>query len=426
MTAHEPLHLANRITASGRTMPIYTPTHLRRLHTYAIGQTGVGKSILLLNSVLQDIKEGRGATVIDPHGDVATHLLELIPPWRVNDTVYLDPSDTDHPFSFNILDGAGKDTRHLVASQVVASMKSIWRDSFGPRMEYIFNHTIRALLDRGDSTLLGVQKMYTDKDYRNQVVSFIQDPAVRSYWIDEFSNYTSRQRSEFVAPIQNKIGAFTQHPIVRNIIGQVKSKFSPRDAMDSGKIVIINLSKGLLGSDASNLLGSLIIASYTLGALSRADTKEYKRRDHFLYVDEFHNYATDSFAEMLSEARKYRLSLHLFHQFTAQLSDRVREAIIGNVGTVVAFRCGATDGAILEEVFDRDVLARQFTNLRPFHAFIKTISDGDVDSYKAVMLQPPRLYYNKSRSIIRQSREAHARKREVVEDKIERFLSPMD
>lgn len=323
----------------------------RRRHLYTIGQTGVGKTSLLRHLILQDIEAGHGVAVIDPHGDLAGEILDYIPPRRTDDVVYFNPADLDHPVGFNLLAAVPAERRHLVASGVVSALKSIWRESWGPRLEYILYAAVAALLECQNVTLLGVQRMLVEETYRRWVVKQVKDPLVCSFWTEEFEDYDPRFRREAVAPIQNKVGQLLMAAPVRNILGQVRSRFDPRFMMDNRRILIANLSKGLLGEDKANLLGSLLVNAFQVAALSRADAPEENRLDFHLYIDEFHSFSTDTFATIVSEARKYRLCLTLSHQYISQLSKPVRDAVFGNVGTIVAFRVGETDARICD-IFD--------------------------------------------------------------------------
>lgn len=323
----------------------------RRRHMYIIGKTGMGKTTMLENMIIQDINNGHGVAYIDPHGDTAERLLEHIPPQRINDVVYFNPSDLRYPISFNVLESVDYDQKHLVASGLMAVFTKIWANLWSARMEYILNNTILALLEVPGNSLLGIMRMLVDKTFRKRIVSRVKDPMIKSFWTEEFANYNDRFRQEAIAPIQNKVGQFLSSSIIRNIVGQTKSSIDLRDVMDSGKILIMNLSKGRIGEDASALLGAMMITKLQLAAMSRVDIPEGQRRDFYLYVDEFQNFSTESFASILSEARKYRLNITLAHQYVAQLSDEVRAAVFGNVGTLVSFRIGAEDADELEKEF---------------------------------------------------------------------------
>ncbi|HCJ45748.1 MAG TPA: hypothetical protein DHV33_02420, partial [Candidatus Moranbacteria bacterium] len=276
----------------------------RRRHMYVIGKTGMGKTNLLENLAIQDIQKGHGIAFIDPHGDTAEKLIKAIPSSRINDVIYLNPSDQDFPIAFNVMEKVDPEYRHLVASGLVGVFKKIWADSWGPRLEYILRNAILALLEYPGSTLLGVTRILVDKSYRARVVEKITDPVVRSFWVDEFSQWNDRVLQEVISPIQNKVGQFLSSSLIRNIVGQTVSSFNIREVMDQRKILIINLSKGRIGEDNGALLGAMMITKIQLAAMGRVDIPEEERKDFYLYVDEFQNFATESFANILSEARK--------------------------------------------------------------------------------------------------------------------------
>ncbi|MFA7201391.1 MAG: type IV secretory system conjugative DNA transfer family protein [Candidatus Paceibacterota bacterium] len=396
----------------------------RRQHTYIIGKSGTGKSTLLLNMVISDVKAGHGVCFVDPHGETAEEILHFIPEDRVDDVIYINPADINFPVAFNPLERVDFDMRHLVASGLMSVFKKIWPDAWSARMEYILNNTLLALLEYPGSTLLGVMKMYSDKEFRRKIVNDLQDPSVRSFWVDEFAKYTQKLETEGVAAIQNKIGQFVTNPLIRSIVGQVKSSFDFRQAMDEGKIIIINLSKGKIGEDNSNLLGAMLITKLQLAAMSRVDIPMAERKDFFLYVDEFQNFATESFATILSEARKYRLSLIVAHQYIAQLEQdkntKVRDAIFGNVGTMISFRVGADDAEFLEKEFFEEFLASDFVNLPNAHIYARIMVDG-VSSrpFSAKTLPPPPLPApSLFDAILQSSRSKYSISKERVDEKI--------
>ena len=323
----------------------------RRRHMYLIGKTGMGKSTVLENMIIDDIWAGKGVAVVDPHGDLAEKIIEYIPKERINDVDYFNPADMDNPIAFNVVEQVEPHLRHLVASGLIGVFQKLWADSWGPRLEYILRNTILAILDYPGSTLLAVIRMLSDKGFREKVVENVKDPVVRSFWINEFAGYADKFASEAVSPIQNKVGQFLSSSLIRNIIGQVKSTIDMREIMDEGKILILNLSKGRIGEDNSQLLGSMLITKIQLAAMSRVDTPEKDRKDFYLYVDEFQNFTSDSFANILSEARKYRLNLTLAHQYVEQLTETVKPAVFGNVGTMIVFRVGATAAEELVQEF---------------------------------------------------------------------------
>ena len=327
----------------------------RRRHMYFVGKTGMGKTTILENMVISDILAGNGVAVVDPHGDFAEKILHYVPKERIKDVIYFNPADIDYPIAFNPLEQVTTEQRHLIASSIMGVFKKIWPDVWSARMEYILNNALLTLLEFPDSTILGVMRLLSDKDYRKNLVDRMKDPVVKGFWVNEFARYAQKFETEATAAIQNKIGQFVANPLVRNILGQPRSAMNLREAMDKRKILIFNLSKGRMGEDNSSLLGAMVITKLQLAAMSRVDTPESERQDFYLYVDEFQNFATDSFANILSEARKYRLCLILAHQYIGQLihdlNTKVRDAVFGNVGTIVTFRIGAEDAEFLEKQF---------------------------------------------------------------------------
>jgi hypothetical protein len=395
----------------------------QRQHMYVIGKTGSGKTTLLRNIILQHILSGNGAGLIDPHGDLAEELLHHIPPHRANHLVYFNPSDIEFPVGLNLLANIAPDDRHLVASGIVSAFKGIWRDSWGPRLEYILYNAISALLDCRNATLLGVNRMLTDDAYRAKVIRQVQDPFIRSFWADEFEGYDERFRREAIAPIQNKLGQFLLNPVIRNILGQVKTKVNIPFIMNTERLFIANLSKGKLGHDKANLLGSLLTTQFQLGAMSRATQPEDERRDFHLLIDEFQNFSTDAFASILAEARKYRLCLILSHQYIDQLSPPVRQAVFGNVGTIIAFRIGNPDAEIMEREFGKTIPAHALADLNRFEAVVKLLEDGtNAEPFRAQMLPPLENRVGRSDKLIALSRERFATPRAIIEEKLNRWL----
>ena len=364
----------------------------RDRHMYVIGKTGMGKSTLLENMAIQDIRNGEGVVFIDPHGETANKLLDYIPHERVQDVVYFAPFDMDNPIAFNVMEDVGYDKRHLVVSGLMATFKKIWEDAWSARMEYILTNTLLALLEYPDATLLGVNRMYTDKTYRTKVIDNVKDPVVKDFWLKEFANYGDRYTQEATPAIQNKIGQFTGNPLIRNIIGQPKSSFDIREMMDSKKILIINLSKGLVGETNMRLLGSMLTTRIFLGVMSRGNFHgaELARLPHFyFYVDEFQNFANETFAEILSEARKYKLNLIIAHQYIEQMEEEVRDAVFGNVGTTVAFRVGPFDAEVLETVFSPAFLKEDIVSLDKRQIYLTLMIDGvGSPPFSAVTIPP--------------------------------------
>jgi hypothetical protein len=395
----------------------------RSRHTYVIGKTGMGKSTLLENLAVQDIQDGRGLAFLDPHGKTADLLLEYVPEERLKDVLYFAPFDLDNPVSFNVLEDVGADKRHLVANGLMSAFKKIWVDAWSARMEYILNNILLALLEYPESTLIGVNRILADEDYRKKVVEHVTDPSVRSFWVDEFAKYGPKYMQEAGASIQNKIGQFISNPLIRNIIGQPKSTFDIRDMMDSKKILIMNLSKGLVGEANANLLGAMLITKIYLAAMSRADKREEELKtlpNFYLYVDEFQNFANESFADILSEARKYKLNLTVAHQYIEQMTEEVRAAVFGNVGTMITFRVGAFDAEVLEKEFSPDFMATDLVNLGFAQIYLKLMIDG-VSSrpFSATTLAPlAKPAKNLREEIIENSRQVFARRRVDVENDI--------
>ncbi len=365
--------------ARGKRVPFGIKAKDRARHMYVIGKTGMGKSTLLENMAIQDIRNGEGMAFIDPHGSAVEKLLDFIPADRVKDVVYFAPFDLEHPIAFNVMEDVGYDKRHLVVSGLMATFKKIWVDAWSARMEYILSNTLLALLEYPGATLLGVNRMYTDKLYRKKVVENIKDPVVKDFWVSEFANYGDRYTQEATPAIQNKIGQFTSNPLIRNIIGQPTSSFDIRDLMDNRKILIMNLSKGLVGDTNMRLLGSMLTTRIFLGAMSRADLPAHelaKAPNFYFYVDEFQNFANESFSEILSEARKYHLNLLIAHQYVAQMEEEVQAAVFGNVGTTVTFRVGPLDAELLEKVFTPEFLQEDLVNLGFAQIYLSLMIDG--------------------------------------------------
>ena len=395
----------------------------RRRHLYAIGKTGMGKTNMLENLAVQDILNGHGMCFIDPHGDTAEKLISMIPPDRINDVIYFNPSDQDFPISFNVMEEVAPEFRPLVASGMIGVFQKLWADSWGPRLEYILRNAILALLEYPGSTLLGVMRILVDKNYRSRVINSVQDPVVRAFWTEEFPKWNDRVLQEVISPIQNKVGQFITSPIIRNIVGQTKSAFDVRTIMDDRKILILNLSKGRIGEDNSALIGAMLITKIQLAAMGRVDMAENERKDFYLYVDEFQNFSTESFANILSEARKYRLNLILANQYIAQLEEVVRDAIFGNVGTIVSFRVGAADAEYLEKEFEPIFTMNDIVNLPKYNIYLKLMIDGIAgDAFSATTLPPiERKFEDSTEKVIRVSRERYAQDKKVVEDKIARW-----
>ncbi len=396
----------------------------RRRHFYVVGKTGMGKTAMMENMAIQDIQKGKGVAFVDPHGEAAEKLLDFIPASRINDVVYFNPADLEYPTAFNVMEKVDIAHRHLVAGGLMGVFKKIWPDVWSARMEYILNNCILALLEYPGSTLLGINRMLADPGFREKVVERITDPVVKAFWVQEFARYTQRYEVEATAAIQNKVGQFISAPLIRNIIGQVKSAINMREVMDSQKILILNLSKGRIGEDASRLLGALLITKIQLAAMERVKVPEEERKDFHLYVDEFQNFATESFVNILSEARKYRLCLILGHQYIAQMEETVRDAVFGNIGTLISFRVGAEDAEYLEKEFAPEFYAEDLVNLAKYNTYLKLMIDGLAGRpFSAETLPPfPQLEKSNVKKIIKVSRERYSASQKIVEEKITRWL----
>ena len=393
----------------------------RRRHMYIIGKTGMGKTNLLENLAINDIRNGHGICFIDPHGDTAEKLISMIPPSRIDDVIYFNPGDQDYPIAFNILEKVEPKYRPLVTSGVIGVFQKLWADSWGPRLEYILRNAILALLEYPNSTLLGVMKILIDKKYAADVADKVTDPIVKSFWTDEFTKWNDRVLQEVISPIQNKVGQFLTSPLIRNVIGQKESSFSVRKIMDEQKILIMNLAKGRIGEDNASLLGAMMITKIQLAAMGRVDIpNEDDRKDFYLYVDEFQNFATSSFASILSEARKYRLNLILANQYMAQLQDDVREAVFGNAGTLISFRIGAADAEIMEKEFEPVFSMNDIVNIPKFNIYLKLMIDGIAgDAFSAKVLPPIEVIHpDSTEAVIMASRQKYAKKREEVDKEI--------
>jgi hypothetical protein len=420
--SREHIHIGTRHVWGGE-QPFGLSRADRRQHLYAIGKTGTGKSTLLRNLIIQDIEAGNGVGLIDPHGDLAEELLDFIPPWRTDHVVYFNPADQDHPMAFNLLQSVPPERKHLVGAGVVNAFKTTWQDSWGPRMEYILAAAISALLEVENCSILGIPRLLVDDRYRQWVLKQVRDPAVRAFWTTEFAAYDKRFRSEVIAPVQNKVGQLVMAAPIRNILGQVSSRIDPRFVMDRERIFIANLSKGRLGAETSNLLGSLLVTEFQLAAMGRADIPEHDRSDFFLYVDEFHNFANEAFATILSEARKYHLCLTLSHQYLEQLPEKVRHAVLGNVGSMVSFRVGEHDGNLLEREFGSGYTRAHFTDLPNYAVRAKLLSEGvEREPFLGRTHPPEGIRYGRRDIIIGRSRQRYARPRAEVEDKIGRWM----
>lgn len=404
----------------------------RRQHMYVLGKSGSGKSALLGNMVVQNIWNGEGVCVVDPHGELVESILATIPAHRVKDVMYFNPADTDFHIGFNVLQLDDPKYKHLVASGLMGIFTKIWANAWSARMEYILNNAILALLDTPGSTLLGIPRLLVDKDYRQVVINNLKDPVIKAFWVHEYETWREQYRNEAIAPIQNKVGQFLSTSIIRNVVGQSHSTIDLFSIMNTGKIFLVNVSKGRIGEDNSALLGGMLITKLQLAAMERVRIPEDERKDFYLYVDEFQNFVTDSFASILSEARKYRLNLTLAHQYIGQLvtkdSEAVRDAVFGNVGTMIVFRVGAADAEFLEKEFEPEFMIQDMVNLPNYTIYLKLMVDGVTSRpFSAKTLRPFKVPHESTvaEEIIESSRKLYARPREDVEREINDWTGMM-
>lgn len=423
---------ANKITyfaetnSRGKPLPFGIKRRDRARHMYIIGKTGMGKSTLLENMAIQDIRNGEGMAFIDPHGSTADRIMEYVPAHRIKDVVYFAPFDMEYPVAFNVMEDVGYDKRHLVVSGLLSAFRKIWVDAWSARMEYILSNTLLALLEYPGATLLDVNRLLINKHFRKKVVDNVQDPIVKSFWVDEFANYTDRYTQDATPAIQNKIGQFTSNPLIRNIVGQAKSSFDIREMMDQKKILIMNLSKGRVGEVNATLLGSMLVTKIYLAAMSRADVSSANMQalpNFYFYVDEFQNFANESFSDILSEARKYKLNLIIAHQYVEQMEEEVRDAVFGNVGTTVAFRVGPFDAETLETVFAPQFEATDLVNLGFAQIYLTLMIDGvGSPPFSATTLPPfDASPEDNTKKVLEASREQYARPRQEVEKVIDEW-----
>ncbi len=411
-----------KTNSRGTDIPFGIKRRDRERHMYVIGKTGMGKSTLLENMAIQDIRNGEGIAFIDPHGGTAERILEYVPEHRIKDVIYFAPFDMEHPIAFNVMEDVGYDKRHLVVSGLLSAFKKIWGpDTWSARMEYILSNTLLALLEYPDATLLDVNQMLVNKAFRKKVIDNIGDPMVKKFWAEEFANYTDRYTAEATPAIQNKIGQFTTNPLIRNVVGQPKSSFDIRQIMDEKKILIINLSKGRVGEVNTNLLGSMLVTKIYLAAMSRADVPAAALKNlpaFYFYVDEFQSFANQSFADILSEARKYKLNLIIAHQYIEQMEEEVRDAVFGNVGTTVAFRVGPFDAEVLETIFQPQFMQTDIVNLGFAQVYLTLMIDGvGSPPFSATTLAPfdppPQSFVQE---VIANSRAMYSKPRAKVEE----------
>jgi CxxC-x17-CxxC domain-containing protein len=404
----------------------------RRQHMYVLGKSGTGKSVLLQNMIIQNIANGEGVCVVDPHGELVEDILRSIPEDRIKDVIYFNPADTEYHVGFNVLEVEDPKYKHLVASGLMGIFTKIWANTWSARMEYIMNNAILALLDTPGTTLLGIQRILVDKDYRQQIIGNLKDPVVKTFWIHEYEAWQDKFRNEAIAPIQNKVGQFLSTSIIRNVVGQSQSTINIFEIMNTGKIFLVNVSKGRVGEDNSALLGGMLITKIQLAAMERVRIPELERKDFYLYVDEFQNFVTDSFASILSEARKYRLNLIIAHQYTAQLSidgsSAVRDAVFGNVGTMIIFRVGADDADFLEKEFAPEFLPEDILAQPNYHIYLKLMVDGVTSRPFSAYTLPPMLINaadDSKQKVIENSRAMYTKKKEVIEKEINEWSGMM-
>lgn len=398
----------------------------RSRHVYIIGQTGAGKSGLLELFALSDVYHNQGYAIVDPHGDFAVNNMQFIPANRIDDVVYFNPADTAHPVGFNPMEVHDPGMKNNISSEIIGVLKRMFGMSWGPRLEYILRYTILALLDYPNSTMLDITRMLTDKKFRKEVLTYCTDTVVLQFWNIEFASWNEKFQAEAVAPVLNKVGAFTANPIIRNIIGQPKSTFDIRQIMDEGKILIVNLSKGLIGEDNASILGSFIVTKIQLAAMSRSNIPKIEdRRPFYLYVDEFQNFATDSFATILSEARKYGLNLTVANQYVSQMEEVVRDAVFGNVGTMISFRVSADDSPLLAKQFEPQFEPGDLLQMHNRHFIINMVIKGEkAPAFSATTLSIPAAPNDYTAYIIESSRAKFSRDRSSVEDEIKDLIAP--
>lgn len=403
--------------------PIHISADALRRHLYVVGQSGTGKSTLLKSVLLQLVLSGQAAALLDPHGDLGEEALEFLPPSLAGTVVYFDLSDLSFPVAWNILAHVPADERPQAAAGIVSAFKHVWGESWGPRLEYILYNALRALLDAEHTTILGLPKLLTDAPYRRWIIRQIEDPFILAFWEDEFERYDQRFRQEAIAPILNKIGPLAMNPVLRNIFGQMKRKLDIPFIMDNGFILIANLSKGAVGSEAASLIGSLLVSEFQRAAMRRASQPESERRDFTLIADEFQSFGTTAFASILSEARKFKLSLVLAQQITSQIEQEVREAVFGNAGTIISFQIGYSDAEIMAKQYAETFSPGQFADLDQFRVLVKPCKvDGSGLPFRA-RTEPLEMSPARGKAaIVKSSRERFAAPRAKVEERIWRWM----
>jgi DNA helicase HerA-like ATPase len=396
----------------------------RAQHLYIVGKTGLGKSTLLRNLILQDLYAGRGVGLLDPHGDLARDVLDAIPKGRTNDVLYFNPGDLSRPVGLNLLPQVARDEEHLVVSGVLSAFRGIWGSSWGPRLEYILGHALAALLDHGNLTILALPRLLSDDAFRERLTARVRDPIVRAFWRDEYARYEKRFRLEAIAPIQNKVGRLLANAPMRNVLGQMGSPFDAGFLMDRRRIMVADLAKGVVGDDHARLLGALLLSQFQWAAMRRAALPDSDRTPFYLYIDEFQSFATDTLTSMLAEARKYGLSLVLAHQYLDQLTDEIRQSVFGNAGNLIAFRVGQRDARILEDELGGDVKMGNLVSLGKYEIYARLLDHGRMrEPFRGRTLVPIRgTATGRREAVIRHSRERYGRPREEVERKIESWL----
>ncbi len=396
----------------------------RAQHLYIVGKTGLGKSTLLRNLILQDLYAGRGVGLLDPHGDLAGEVLDAIPKTRTNEVLYFNPGDLARPVGLNLLPRVPRDAEHLIVAGVLSAFQGIWGESWGPRMEYILGHALAALLDHGGLTILALPRLLSDDAFRERVTAKVQDPVVRAFWQGEYARYERRFRLEAIAPIQNKIGRLLANAPMRNILGQAGNRFDAGFLMDRERIMIANLSKGMVGEGHARLLGALLLSQFQWAAMQRAVFPEAPRTPFYLYIDEFQSFATEALTSILAEARKYGLVLILAHQYLDQLTDEIRQSVFGNIGNLIAFRVGQADARILEDELGGDVKTGNLVSLGKHEIYARLLDQSRMrEPFRGKTLAPVRgTSVGRREAVIRESRERYGRPRKEVEGKIERWL----
>jgi hypothetical protein len=422
MDAHGDIILGTTTRGLAGEIPVTISQSDRRRHLHIVGRTGTGKTNLLANLILDDLYAGRGFAVLDPHGDLALQIIDAVPPERTNDVLYFDPSDIAHPCAINPLDRVAPDQRPLVSAHLVSAFKHLFAESWGPRLEYVLLNSLRLLLDSPSPNLVALPRLLVDDAYRARLIAHCNDPVILLFWTREFAEYSERFAVEVMTPLQNKIGAFLAVPFLRNILGQQRSTIDIPRIMNDGRVLVANLAKGKLGEAPTHLLGAFLASAFAQAAEARAAIPEQERRDFYLFCDEFQNFATDSFATILSEARKWRLSLTLAHQYLAQMPDRLRQAVLANAGSLITFRCGAEDAAVFAKEFGIDSTSA-FTDCPNFTAWAKLMQNGlpsDPMQIETLFSQPR--FWNRSPAVIARTRARHTRDRAIVERNIARRL----